>query len=117
MVYLEENNYINDEKFTDLFLSYSLDKGWGPVRIDFKLKQLGISLQLRKKALKVDSGYADRVRDIIEKKLEYYENKKLSISGAKIWQRITMHLVRKGFDYKIINQEMDNLGVKRFEDE
>lgn len=116
MVYLEENNYINDEKFTDLFISYSLDKGWGPIRIDFKLKALGIPLHLRKKALSGKIDYRDRVKDIIEEKLKYYKNKKLSITEAKIWQKITMHLARKGFDFKVINQEMENLGVRRFED-
>ena len=114
--YLEENNYINDEKFVHLFVSYSLEKGWGPVRIDFNLKKLGISLQLRKQALEGDFTYNDRVREIIERKLEHYKRRKPILPAPKVWQKIVMHLVRKGFDYKIINQEMDNLGVNRFED-
>ena len=114
--YLEENNYINDEEFAHLFVSYSLEKGWGPVRIDFNLKRLGISLQLRKQVLKENSAYNDKVREIIERKLEYYKIRKPSLPAPKIWQKIVMHLMRKGFDYKVINQEMENLGVNRFED-
>jgi len=114
--YLEENNYINDREFAHLFVSYSLEKGWGPVRIDFNLKKLGISEALRKQALEGDFAYNDRVREIIERKLEHYKRRKPSLEAAKIWQKIVMHLVRKGFDYKIINQEMDNLGEKRLED-
>ena len=114
--YLKENNYINDKEFTRLFVSYSLEKGWGPVRIDFNLKRLGISPQLRKQALALDFDYSDRVREIITKKLEDYKKKKPPLPRLKIWQKITTHLARKGFDYKIINQEMDNLGVSRFED-
>lgn len=114
--YLEENNYINDEEFVHLFLSYSLEKGWGPVRIDFHLVKLGISPQLRKQALREYSTYDDRVREIIQKKLEYYKAKKPAIPAPKIWQKIGMHLARKGFDCKVINQEMDNLGVDSFED-
>jgi len=114
--YLEENNYINDEEFAHLFVSYSLEKGWGPVRIDFHLAKLGISPQLRKQALGGDFAYNDRVREIIERKLEHYKRRKPSLPAPKIWQKIVMHLARKGFDYKVINQEMDNLGKKRFED-
>ncbi len=114
--YLEENNYINDRKFTHFFVSYSLEKGWGPVRIDFNLKELGISEALRKQVLERDFAYNDRVREIIERKLEHYKRRKPSLAAAKISRKIVMHLVRKGFDYKIINQEMDNLGEKRFED-
>ena len=114
--YLEENNYINDEEFVHLFISYSLEKGWGPVRIDFHLAKLGISLQLRKQALEGDFAYNDRVREIIERKLEHYKRRKPSLPAPKIWQKIVMHLARKGFEYKVINQEMDNLGKKRLED-
>jgi len=114
--YLEENNYINDEEFVHLYLSYSLEKGWGPVRIDFNLKRLGISLQLRKQVLGRDFAYNDKVREIIERKLEHYKRRKPSLPTPKIWQKIMMYLVRKGFDCKVIDQEMDNLGVNRFED-
>ncbi len=115
--YLEENNYINDEEFAHLFVSHSLDKGWGPIRIDFNLKKLGISQELRKQALGGDFAYNDRVREIIERKLEHYKSRKPSLPRPKIWQKIVMHLVRKGFSLKVINQEMDNLGVNRVEDE
>jgi len=114
--YLEENNYINDEEFTHLFVSHSLEKGWGPVRIDFNLKRFGISPQLRKQVLGRDFAYNARVREIIERKLEHYKKRKTPLPAPKIWQKIVMHLARKGFDYKVINQEMDNLGVDSFED-
>jgi len=114
--YLKENNYINDKEFTYLFVINALDKDWGPVRIDFNLKKLGISVRLRKQALKENSDYSDRVRDIFKKKLEYYQKTKPNTSVVKIWQKIVMYLVRKGFDYATINKEMDNLGRKRFED-
>ena len=114
--YLEENNYINDEEFAHLFVSHSLDKGWGPIRIDFNLKKLGISQGLRKQVLGEDFAYNDRVKEIIEKKLEHYKRRDPSLPSPKTWQKIVMHLVRKGFNYKVINQEIENLGVNRLED-
>ena len=116
VVYLEENNYINDKEFADLFVSYSFEKGWGPIRINFNLKRLGISPQLRKQALSGDFAYNDRVKEIIKNKLAHYKRRKPSLPVPKIWQKIVMHLARKGFDYKVINYQMENLGVNRFED-
>ncbi|MCK4912467.1 MAG: RecX family transcriptional regulator [Candidatus Omnitrophica bacterium] len=117
VVCLEENNYIDDKKFVHLFTSHSLDKGWGPIRIDFNLKKLGISSQLRKQVLSGNFSFSDKVKEIIEEKLEYYQKVKPFASMPKIWQKIIMHLVRKGFDLALINQEIDNLGEKGFENE
>lgn len=112
--YLEENNYINDEEFVRLFLELSFEKDWGPVRIDFNLKRLGVSTGLRKKVLKENSDCSRRVREIIERKLENYKKIK-PLPEPKIWQKIIMHLMRKGFTSKVINQEMSKLGVNEFE--
>jgi len=114
--YLEENNYLNDKEFAYSFAEYSFEKGWGPRRIDFKLKELGISPQLRKQVLDKDFAYNDRIREIIQSKLKYYKSSKPVLSAEKVWQKIAMHLARRGFDYSAISQEMDNLGVRRFED-
>ena len=114
--YLEENNYINDKDFAYLFVDSSVGRGWGPIRINFNLKKLGISSQLRKRALGRNFAYNDRIREIIQRKLEHYKARKPAIPAPKIWQKIVMELARKGFDYKVINQELDNLGADRFED-
>ncbi|NQT28519.1 MAG: RecX family transcriptional regulator [Candidatus Omnitrophica bacterium] len=114
--YLEENNYLNDEEFARLYVNCSLEKGWGPIRIDFNLMKLGISEALCKQVLEGDFACNSRIREIIEEKLEYYKRTKPSLPEPKIWQKIVLHLGRKGFDYKVINQEIENLGVNRFED-
>ncbi|MFH1519278.1 MAG: regulatory protein RecX [Candidatus Omnitrophota bacterium] len=114
--YLEKNNYLNDADFTNFFVSYALEKGWGPRRIDFNLKRLGISSSLRKIALEKDFDYNKTVREIILRMLGNYRAKKPAIAAKKIWNRIVTHLVQKGFDREVIYQEMKNLGVDRFED-
>lgn len=116
VVYLEENNYINDKEFAHLFVNYLFEKGWGPIRIDFNLKRLGISPQLRKQVLSRDFAYNDQVKEIIKNKLAHYRRWKPSLTAPKIWQKIVMHLERKGFDCEVINHEMENLGVSKLED-
>jgi len=49
--YLQKNGYIDDKKFTKLFISYSLDKGWASKRIQFKLKELGVKEELIEQGL------------------------------------------------------------------
>jgi len=109
--YLEENNYLNDKEFAYSFANYSFEKGWGPRRIDYKLKELGIPPKLRKQALAEDFAYDDKIREIIQRKLKHYKSSKPALPAGKVWQKIAMHLERKGFDYKSISQEIENLGV------
>jgi len=111
--YLEENNYINDEDFVKNYAAYAQDKGWGPRKIDFNLKKLGISDELRKFALEVNSDYKGKIREIIMQKITHY--KKSGIPQQKIWQRILRSLVAKGFNCEDIFREMKDLGVTRFE--
>ena len=114
--YLEKNNYINDQDFARLFVNYSLEKGWGPKRIESNLKKLGILPQLRKIVYEKDLIYNQKMQEIIQEKLKCYKIKKPAIPAQKAWQKIVMHLVRKGFDSEVIYREMRNLGVDSFED-
>ncbi len=111
--YLEENNYINDDEFVQSFVAYSLEKGWGPRRIDFNLKKLGISYDLRKHALAQDINYQDKIRELIKQKI--VNCKKSGIKGKKMWAKIYRALATKGFSYEDIFREMNNMGVNRFE--
>ena len=115
--YLKENNYINDEKFARLFVDCSVEKGWGPIRIEFNLRKLGISFQLRKQVLKKSGVYNEKIAEIIQKKLTYYRAKKPIIPAQKIWQKIVAHLRRRGFEYGDICQKLRNSGVDSFEDQ
>jgi len=114
LIYLEDKNYLNDKEFVVSYASCSLDKGWGPKKIDFNLKKLGISAQLRRETL-LDLGDCNqKIIEFIQRKLEYY--KKRNISKKLIWQRIMRSLLSKGFFHKDIVMQMQNFGVNNFED-
>lgn len=114
IAFLEENNYINDANFIQAFILQALEKGWGARRIDYNLKKLGIGCEARSQAL-AGIDQRQRIRELIGKYLAGYKNKK-DIAPQKVWQKIVRFLVAKGFDYQDIFQEMDELGVRRFED-
>ena len=106
---LEENNYINDEEFVHIFVSSSLEKGWGRKRIDFVLRRLGIPQELREEALGGKDIYRDKLHQMIELKLSQYKSK------FNAYNKILRYFLEKGFDYDDISREMQDLGVDRFE--
>ena len=111
IAYLKEANCINDEDFVENFVNYSLEKGWGPRRIDFNLNKLGISCELRKQVLERQIDYRPKIREIIKRKLTYY--KKSGDRDKGIWQKISRSLVAKGFSYEDIFREMKDMEVDR----
>ena len=114
--YLKGHNYINDKDFAHSFLDYAKGKDWGPIRIDFNLKKLGISQKLRQKVLAKYINSGEKIKELIEQKIDIYSKKEPKILSEKIWQRIATQLVAKGFRYESISREIQKLGVNRFED-
>ena len=111
IVFLEDYNYLNDEEFARMFVSSSVQKGWGERRIRFELKKLGVVPKFFESLLK-SKYFKDKKRKIlyqlIERKMCLYEGKKNRP------QKIIRFLVGKGFEYDEIFKAMDELGVKRF---
>ncbi len=44
--YLKELHYVDDERYCEEYLRYSMQKGRGPVRLQFELKKKGIAAEL-----------------------------------------------------------------------
>lgn len=107
---LENYNYINDEEFTRLFVASSRLKGWGRKKIDYALKRFGITEALREEALKDKLKFREDLKELIEKRLSRYKEKK------NAYQKIVRHFAARGFDYSDIIKELEGLGLKRFDD-
>lgn len=107
--YLQKNNYINDIEFTRLFTLSCQEKGWGPKRINFKLKKLGISEDLIEQVLKDKKIFQEKIKELIEQKLKYYR-------GPKKYQNILRFLATRGFAYEDIHAALEELGIDRYED-
>ena len=104
---LEENRYINDEEFARLYVTSSINKGWGRKRIDYTLKKFGISEDLRSSALEDREVFRERLKELVEKKISG------KIRDKKAYQRIIRNLAAKGFDYEDIMQALDSCGFKK----
>ena len=111
IVFLEGYNYLNDEEFARMFVSSSVQKGWGERRIEFELKKLGVAPKFFESLLK-SKDFKEKKRQnlyqLIERKMHFYEGKKNRP------QKIIRFLVGKGFECDEIFKAMNELGVKRF---
>lgn len=104
--YLEENNYINDREFTRLFIATCLEKGWGPKRIEFTLKRLGIGEELRREVFKDKERYIVRLRELLENRIFRYQREKNSS------QKILRYMLSRGFEYEDIIRQMQEMEIK-----
>ena len=39
---LEDDNYLSDERYAEMSVRYGISKGYGPVKIDYRLREKGI---------------------------------------------------------------------------
>lgn len=101
--HLKEIGLINDQKFAENFVNYSLRKRWG-------LKKIIRELEIRKVS---KADYSDLI-NTLDDKTEFIESamnlgaKKLRMIAGKPVQKqkeaLMRHLITKGYDYDIIKE-------------
>ncbi|MCF7887046.1 MAG: RecX family transcriptional regulator [Candidatus Omnitrophica bacterium] len=107
--YLKDSNYINDQEFVKSYIDSCLAKGWGPIKANLKLKELGVSVKLRRKALEqIEDKSQGLIDDLIEQKINYLRENKPNLEENKIKAKIVKYLATKGFYYKDIYTRLNN---------
>tara|TARA_Y100000031_G_scaffold134387_1_gene156851 strand:- start:317 stop:724 length:408 start_codon:yes stop_codon:yes gene_type:complete len=91
---LKEYNYLNDRDFSLAYADSCLCKNWGPRRIDFKLKELGIKSDLRKQVLS-KINYQEKIKEVVKNKIESLG--KFNLSKELILKKTVQYLTVKGF--------------------
>lgn len=100
---LKSYNYINDQDFVELYINDSLEKGWGPIRVNVNLKKIGISQELRKEAVKKIEEKSDQsIKRLIERKIYFLNKNKPNLKSKKKKEKLIRFLTNKGFYYKDI---------------
>jgi regulatory protein len=106
--FLQEQDFINDEAFTPLFVNSCMAKSWGPKRIRYALKKLDVGKDLIDKFLPDKEATKEVLKKLAQKKVDYYKGKKNS------YPKTVNALLRKGYNYGDIFEVLGELGVKRF---
>lgn len=114
--YLKENRYINDQRFVNNFTASAIEKGWGPRKIDFRLKALGIGSNLRRQVKFLEFDFKGKLQEIIEGKVDYLKKQKPPLPAKKICQKVMRFSLGRGFSQEDVWQELNNLEVGRLED-
>lgn len=115
IVFLEENNYINDENFALNWIKYRLEnRPRGRKFLDYELREKGIPSDLIKESL--DKVYANEFNEyevaakLLEKKIASLKNKKMEYHVFK--GKLYNYLQRKGFSYDLIEKVISNIADK-----
>ena len=117
IIYLKENGYINHNNYGKRFIRYGLSKKWGPFRIEYKLKEKGLSQDEidiaheeyeDEENIQLENCYLENAREIAIKII----NEQIVDDEYKIPDKVIAKLGRKlsslGYDsemiYKVINE-------------
>lgn len=108
MVYLIENNYLNEERFARSFARGKHRMShWGKNRIVQELKLRDISDYAIKKALKEveEENYEEHFHQVAEKKWQTSNDSILNNKKRKFMD----YLIRKGYEYDLIIKKLNEL--------
>ncbi|PIU24860.1 MAG: hypothetical protein COZ07_01795 [Candidatus Infernicultor aquiphilus] len=109
--WLENNNYINDEFFAEMWTQFRLkNKPIGKYRLNQELRIKGIKKEIIQKVIDKTYNEIDEItlaRNLIEKKIESSKIKNIKIDPKKIYN----FLLRRGFSGEVsknIYNELNN---------
>ncbi|VXB38968.1 Regulatory protein RecX [Flavobacterium sp. 9AF] len=108
LIYLIENNYINEERFAKSFTRGKHNyKGWGKLRIKNELKFRNISSKIIEIALnEIDQEtYLNNFNKLSEKHWANLNEKE----GIKKNKKFTDYLIRKGYESNLIFNKLQDL--------
>ncbi len=115
--YLKDNNYLDDKEFMRAYLGTALVKGWGPVKVNFNLKKIGICARLRQEAVrKSEKKSSELIKKLLAEKVCCLKKEKPKLKAKKIKAKLVRFLARRGFYYKDIYKYLD-LFIKENENE
>ena len=104
--YLEKNKYLNDRDFTVSFTAASLAKGWGPKKVYFGLKKLGVAQEFIEEVLADREPFEDKLEALIKQKMN-------QCLGSGSYQKLLRFLTAKGFQYQDIILALEKTGITK----
>jgi regulatory protein len=94
-----ENNYLNDDRFAEIYCRSRAQKGYGPLKISMELKLKGITENQAKNALQQDGLDFYQIVEYVYMK-KYRET---PIADFKEKMKRQNYLYRRGFDFDLIS--------------
>ncbi|GAB4262485.1 MAG: recombination regulator RecX [Methylomicrobium sp.] len=105
---LSERGWLDDGRFAESYVRQRIEKGFGPNRIDYELRQLGITdFDLETAAAEVAGGWQDALQSVYCKK--YRQGDAITLQE---WSKRSRFLLQRGFTGAMIAALADRLGIE-----
>jgi regulatory protein len=98
----------SDQRFVNAFVRQRIQKGYGPIRIDFELKRRGLSCSCLELVFDDLPEWETLIENVYDKKFSISERR---LSRAE-WAKQMRFLQHRGFSGEMIRSLFDRLGLK-----
>lgn len=105
---LVRNDWLSDRRFAECYVRQRIEKGFGPSRIDYELRQLGIDRFALDEAVEdVAGSWLNVLLRVYRKK--YRQDEQMTLSE---WSKRSRFLLQRGFSGGMIAALLEHLNIK-----
>ncbi|MBF6647296.1 regulatory protein RecX [Methylobacter sp. BlB1] len=106
---LVQQGWQDDQRYAQNYARYRMQKGYGPVRIEYELRQNGVDeIDLDAVLQESDSSWMDLLEQVYNKKYNHKKN-----LDRNEWAKRSRFLLHRGFTGEMISALLDHLNINK----
>ncbi|WAK00766.1 regulatory protein RecX [Methylobacter sp. YRD-M1] len=106
---LAQQGWQDDQRYAQNYARYRMQKGYGPVRIEYELRQNAIDeIDLDAVLQAFDSSWVDLLEQVYNKKYDHKKN-----LDRNEWAKRSRFLLHRGFTGEMISALLDHLNINK----
>jgi regulatory protein len=106
---LAQQGWQDDQRYAHNYVRYRMQKGYGPVRIEYELRQNGIDeIDLDAVVQESASSWMDLLEQVYNKKYNHKKN-----LDRNEWAKRSRFLLHRGFTGEMISALLDHLNINK----
>ena len=106
---LAQQGWQDDQRYARSYARYRMQKGYGPVRIEYELRQNGVDeIDLDAVLRESDSSWMDLLEQVYNKKYNHKKN-----LDRNEWAKRSRFLLHRGFTGEMISALLDHLNINK----
>jgi regulatory protein len=106
---LSQQGWQDDQRYARNYARYRMQKGYGPVRIEYELRQNGVDeIDLDAVLQESDNSWMDLLEQVYNKKYNHKKN-----LDRNEWAKRSRFLLHRGFTGEMISALLDHLNINK----
>lgn len=106
---LAQQGWQNDQRYAQNYARYRMQKGYGPVRIEYELRQNGVDeIDLDSVLQESANSWMDLLEQVYSKKYNHKKN-----LDRNEWAKRSRFLLHRGFTGEMISALFDHLNINK----